>query len=134
MACLGTCYDLGFGTGRDLSEAEIWFAKAGDAGNADALACLAHLIEGREPELAVEKYRKAAEAGSALAQYGLGHCYRFGKGVEVSPEKAIKWLKNAAYNGVKDAMMELSQCYAEGFGIQANEKEAERWEKEALKI
>ena len=134
MACLATCYASGFGVSRDLSLAEVWFSKAGDLGNVDAIACLAHIIEGRDPELAVEKYRKAAEAGSAMAQYGLGHCYRFGKGVEVSPEKAVKWLKNAAYNGVKDAMLELSQCYAEGFGVQANQKDADRWEKEAMRL
>jgi len=48
-------------------------------------------------------WRKAAERGSASAQYGLGTLYVLGKGVQRDYVKAYKWLSLSAAQERKDA-------------------------------
>ena len=58
---------------------------------------------------AVEWYTKAAEQGNAVAQYNLGVCYNFGKGVEKDLQKAIEWYTKAAEQGDEDAQEALER-------------------------
>jgi TPR repeat protein len=48
-------------------------------------------------------YRKAVEQGDADAQFALGRCYEFGKGVPADYEEATKWYRKAAKQGHADA-------------------------------
>ena len=63
-------------------------------------------------EKAVEWYTKAAEEGDSDAQYSLGICYSFGRGVEQNYEKAVEWYTKAAedYN-YADSQFSLGSCY-----------------------
>ena len=52
---------------------------------------------------AVKWFRKAAEQGSATAQYSLGWCYAEGEGVPKDDVLAYMWLNLAAASGNEDA-------------------------------
>lgn len=63
-------------------------------------------------------YAKAAAAGSAEGQYGLGVCYASGYGVEQNTLRAIEWYTKAAEAGHMHAQLSLAELYA---------AEAEKW-------
>lgn len=98
----------------EFMEAEIghfhkphsWYLREAEKGNADVLAELGNLYYGGiNPEVhcdyakAFELYTKAAEAGSAEGQYGLGECYSHGHGVERDDIRAMEWYTKAAEAG-----------------------------------
>ena len=53
-------------------------------------------------EVAVEWYRKAAEAGHKDAQYELGMCYLRGEGVPQDDYTAYCWFQKSGHNGHAD--------------------------------
>lgn len=63
-------------------------------------------------------YAKAATAGSAEGQYGLGVCYASGYGVEQNTLRAIEWYTKAAETGHMRAQLSLAELHA---------AEAEKW-------
>lgn len=54
-------------------------------------------------------FELVARQGHAGAQYGLGNCYFYGKGVAKNCEEAVKWYKKAAEQGHKEAIGILKQ-------------------------
>lgn len=58
---------------------------------------------------AMEWYRKAAEQENSRAQYSLGQCYHYGRGVEVNKQEAVKWYRKAAELGVPEAKEALQR-------------------------
>ena len=58
---------------------------------------------------AVKWYRKAAEQGSAKAQYNLGVMYAEGTGVLKNDAKAVKWYRKAADQGDATAQLHLGE-------------------------
>ena len=52
---------------------------------------------------AVKWYRKAAEQNYAAAQYNLGICYEYGRGVTEDSVEAYKWVLLAARQRDEDA-------------------------------
>lgn len=55
----------------------------------------------------VNRYRKAAETGDAIAQYNLGVCYDTGEGVAQDKAEAAKWFRKAAEQGDETAQSVL---------------------------
>jgi len=58
-------------------------------------------------------YKRAAEAGNAIAQFNLGVCYDNGEGVAVNKIEADKWYERAAESGYApavDARRLLREC------------------------
>ena len=82
-------------------------------------------------EEAVKWYRKAAELGHTHAQYSLGYCYYWGKGVEKDEEEAIKWYRKAAEQGNADAQYRLGDCYGNVFGGTYDGNESKKWYRKA---
>ena len=83
-------------------------------------------------------YERMAKMGDAKAQYLLGSCYQFGKGVEPDLDKAILWYKSAAESGNARAMCSLAYCYELGqtedaAGGAAGEKKKVKSEKKKKK-
>ena len=58
---------------------------------------------------AIKYFQKAAEKGNANAQYNLGSCYEYGKGVSVDYTEAVKWYRKAAEQGDEDAKKALER-------------------------
>ena len=73
---------------------------------------------------AVEYFSQAAEEGDAQAQYRLGECYFFKKGVRRDYKKAAYWSEKAAQKGVASAQYLLGACYYKGKGVKKDAREA----------
>ena len=75
----------------------------------------------------VEWYTKAAEQDHLDAQYMLGCCYYYGRGVEQNYEKAVKWYTKAAEQDLVNAQYRLGDCYYFGEGVSRNYEKAVEW-------
>jgi len=53
----------------------------------------------RNPQMAVEWYRRSAEQGTVTAQWNLALCYEYGKGVDKDLVKARLWYSQAELRG-----------------------------------
>jgi hypothetical protein len=108
---LGICYRDGYGVEQDLATAAKWYARAAEAGYADAqlALALAHLHGqgvGKNPQRAQKLFRSAAEAGIPAAQFFLGSL------LANSPEdhaEAIIWISRAAEQGFPQAQTVLAE-------------------------
>jgi TPR repeat protein len=69
----------------------------------------------RDELAAVQWFKKAAEAGSALGMNNLGSMYDAGQGGVASDAEAIGWYRKAADKGYALAMRNLASHYAQGF-------------------
>lgn len=73
------------------------------------------------------KAKAAAEQGNAEAQWNLGFCYEWGKGVEQDSAEAVKWYRKAAEQGNTFAQFRLGDCYYSGKGVEKNHDQALKW-------
>ena len=72
-------------------------------------------------------YKKSAEQGNADAQYSLGWCYYYGKGIAKNLQEAVNWYKKSAGQDNSDAQFQLGNCYAWGKGVGKDLREAFTW-------
>jgi TPR repeat protein len=104
---------------------------AGTAGATadDDPAAQVPLPDGASAEL--RELVRRAEAGDAVAEYGLGT--RFANGTELpqSPERATYWYRRAADQGNPDALYALGVAYRDGIGVTADAREAMAWFRKA---
>lgn len=84
-------------------------------------------------EESVSWYRKAAAQGNARAQYELGLCYLYGKGVEQDNSEFVKWTRKAANNGNTQAQYHIGKCYEYACGVKEDLHEALNWYRKAAK-
>ena len=61
------------------------------------------------------------------AQWQLGVCYFYGKGVQENKVSAIEWFRKSADKGFALAQLYLGRCYYEGVGVLQDHEEAVRW-------
>ena len=81
---------------------------------------------------AVVWYRKSAEQGYHKAQFSLGYCYNYGKGVTRDYIEAVEWYKKAVEQGNAYAQYNLGVCYNNGEGVSKDkEKAISLWEESA---
>ncbi|MEL6921292.1 MAG: SEL1-like repeat protein, partial [Pseudomonadota bacterium] len=105
---LGSLYEKGVGTTRDLQIAKSWYQLAAEQGNAPAMHNLGVLyangVDG-QPDLiqAVTWFEQAALYGVRDSQYNLGVMAVRGDGMEPSLAQSYKWFALAAANGDADA-------------------------------
>lgn len=76
---------------------------------------------------ALEYFERAAELGSAEAQYNLGIFYRDGIGLEKSLEKAMHWLEQCAQQDFPAAQAELSVCLMNEDNPEQSNIQAMKW-------
>ena len=62
-------------------------------------------------------YRKAADAGNALAMRSLARCYMYGWCVEEDHNQAMDWYRKGAEAGDADSMCQLGHAYDSGHGF-----------------
>ena len=98
---LGWWYQHGITGPVDLEQAESWYRRGADGGDAMAQFLLARLyLEQKRPDDAVHWLRRAADAGNVSAQAWLAWAYRTGTGVSVDHDEAQRWQTLAAASGV----------------------------------
>ena len=83
-----------------------------------------------EPEQSIidseelQQFIKAARQGDAEAQYNLGVCYEYGKGVPQDDAQAAEWFKKAAEQGYAEAQCQLGFFYENGMGVPQDDVKA----------
>jgi len=82
---------------------------------------------------AAEEFRKAAERGSARAQYYLGLMYRRGNGVTADDAEARRWFLKASERGHAIAQATLASLMRRGKGGPKELVEAYKWLSLSLK-
>ena len=65
----------------------------------------------KEYSESVKWFKKAAEQGNAKAQFKLGYCYQYEKGVIEDINEAVKWYNKAAEQGYAEAQNGLGDYY-----------------------
>ena len=101
---IGRMYNNGEGVAQDYKEAEKWYRKAADQGDADAQDSLGWMYMSGEGvtqdfEEAAEWYRTAAKQGLADAKNNLGLMYDNGQGVLQDYILTHMWYNLSASNG-----------------------------------
>jgi hypothetical protein len=81
----------------------------------------------RDPEKAVNWFRKAAEQGHVDAQFQLGDLYSNGTAVRKDAAQAVHWFLKAAENGHAGAQFSLATCYQMGDGVPQDGVVAYMW-------
>lgn len=76
---------------------------------------------------AMRWYKRAAEAGSANAQFFLGRMYETGRNRKLNLEMAAFWYRKAAEQGHRLAQYRLGQMYFSGAGVARDRKGAAKW-------
>jgi TonB family protein len=98
---LGWWYQHGITGPVDLEQAESWYRRGADGGNAMAQFLLARLyISQKRAEDAVPWLRRAADGGDVSAKAWLAWAYRTGTGVTADDDEARRWQTLAADSGV----------------------------------
>ena len=64
--------------------------------------------------VALDEWTKAAQAGDARAQYGLGYLYQFGLGTDPDNSQALDWYQKAAAQKEPDALFALGLMFESG--------------------
>lgn len=111
---LGSLYQAGTGTRKNLEEAINWFRKAADQADASAQDRLGDVYMfglgvNEDNKESAAWYAKAAEQGLASSQYKLGMMYDKGVGVEQNGKKARDLIKQAAAQGNSDAKANVAE-------------------------
>ena len=76
---------------------------------------------------AVPMLRKAADNGSADAQYDYGLCFFNGNGVDENHAEAVTWFRKAAFQGLPEAQYTIGLCYEQGYGVEPSGEYAVEW-------
>ena len=72
-------------------------------------------------------YRRAADEGSAEAEFASGEMYRSGDGVSADDRKAFEWYRKAANRGLAEAQREIGDMYLNGEGAPKRLVEGLAW-------
>lgn len=128
---LAYMFDVGQGTGQDVSEAARWYIRSAKQGYLPAEVYAGYIFATghgvpEDREKAIEWYSRAAEKGDDIAQNNLGSLLLES---EESKEKfaAGRWFMSSALQGNANAQYNLANMYRKGEGIKRNMAEAARW-------
>lgn len=128
---LATRYEAGVGVEQSASQALRWFSKAAEQGHMKAVFRLGKLLGRAHPQVALDCYRSAAQAGQPEGQYALARAYAEGVGLEADRSAAVHWYRLAAEQGLPSAQCELAHALAQGNGVAQDMEEALRWYRKA---
>ena len=117
---IGLWYNQGWGGEEKKKHAVVWYLKAINGGNAEAMYKLANsYAEGdlgltQSLTIASELYALAAEKGHAEARYNLGVRYFHGRGVEIDFNRCVDLWEQSAKQGDVNAQFNLCDMYRKG--------------------
>lgn len=139
MVALGVLYEEGLSVPQDYSQAQIWFEKAAQKGNPDAMIRLVYFYSSDDEkndahfqEKAVETYKKQAEKGDSEAMYKLSIAY--GSPLAVTEtDLSNYWLQKSAELGNTKAMYMLGYENLIGIYGEENPELAAHWLEKAAK-
>lgn len=130
---LGICYEQGWGTEKNVMQAEYWYKRAIEMGEKDALFNLGTLYTSsllHKPEESIKCLLGFAESGDVGAQTMISIAYVHTK--EYS--EGIKWATMAANAGSHTAEFNLGLWYLKGtYGFPIDYDKAIYWTERAVK-
>jgi TPR repeat protein len=117
---------------QNYAQAEAWYRKAAEQGNARAQLNLGMLYNNgqgvpQDYAQAAQWYRKAAVQGDFLSQSNLGVLYVNGHGVHQDFVLAAQWFRKAADQGYALAQNNLGVLYDNGLGVPQDYAQAVQW-------
>ena len=87
-----------------------------------------------DPARAMRYLRRAADKGSADAQYELADSFAKGNGCEQNYKQANKYFEKAANQGNAKSCMRLADAYLNGYGVPMNKKLVAMWAERAANL
>lgn len=85
----------------------------------------------KNPEIAFEMYKKAANAGLPVAQFNVGLFFEKGKVVSLNQTEAIKWFRKAAEQNYPPAQAKMGYLTVMGRGVKKDYSRALKWYQQA---
>ncbi|KAI9328291.1 hypothetical protein BDR26DRAFT_923536 [Obelidium mucronatum] len=85
----------------------------------------------RDPQKAIEWFRRAADAECVGAMHDLALCYNTGAGVLENQSTAFGWFKKAAEGGYHQSQLYVGLRYLQGNGVGVDMEAAVEWIKKA---
>ncbi len=126
---------------QDFSEAVFWLRQASGHGHERAHELLARCCffgrgQAEDRGAALALWRKAGEAGSAVAMYCAGMCLHAGITADGQPDhaEAARWLRAAARKHLPGAMFLLGQCHVFGLGVVQDWQAGLGWYRRAAEL
>ncbi len=119
---------------KNYGEAIIWYQKAIDQDNADAMAWMSDLyIYGYgvnvDYDKALQLIRRSVAQDNGYGLSNLGYMYYMGYGVSKDYNEAVKWFRKSAEKENEWGMNWLGLMYMEGHGVNQDYSEALKWYK-----
>lgn len=113
---LGVIYEEGEIVPKDNNQAQFFFNKAKmlakERNDANSQLILAYIYEKYgDKEQTLASYYKAAELGSADAEYYIANAFIFGTGASKNEDQAFYWYNKSAKHGNKPAQFELVKMH-----------------------
>lgn len=130
---LGSFYERGLGTSRDLNEAFKWYLQAAEKDSLDAQVLVAAYYAGgqgvaQDYSKAGEWYKKAADRKDPQAQYELGSLYAQRKiavkAGENPDQLAYGFFLKAAEQEHLEGLLKVAECLRKGVGTTQDQKKA----------
>lgn len=112
---------------KERAEGVAWMRKAALGGVADAAIWLGEYYAEKDLNESFQWWSRAADMGSAEAQWRMVDLCRRGKGTRPSDAEALRWARKAAEGGNDGAMHFVAECYENGIGCRRDYNEARRW-------
>jgi hypothetical protein len=124
-------------TAPDTAKAISYFESAANGGNSEAMYYLAYYHQygigvDKSGELALDWYRRSAEANYPRAQNKMGMIYYTGSGADQDYAEALKWFTKSAKQGYDQAQYMLGKIYSLGRGVEPDTTKAIMWLKKAV--
>ena len=127
MCLLGQMYEQGRGVPKDSGAALRFYRKAAEKDSLEGHFRLASALLQSAPDEAKEHMKKAAEAGYAPAQVGMGRLALRAQ----DTYSAAEWFEKAAEQGVAEAEFERARLEVDRYG--RDEKALENWFRQAYR-
>ena len=135
---LAKYYYSGMGVQKDYAQAWLWFNKAAESDNAEALFYMGKMVDNglgvpKNPGYAAVFYTTAADQGYAEAENAItvsdlefeaGRAYYFSANSWLDYKKAFTWMQKAADKGNDWAYEYLGAMYQEGKGVTKSDTKA----------
>jgi TPR repeat protein len=123
---LGWLYENGYGTERNIEEAEMWYTRSKSQEDAPTAIILARLYHYRDDTVqALKWYKKALDSKHvSSAERGLGLIYEY---THRNYSKALEYYIRSAEKHNKTAYYELGKMFYHGTGVERNIETALDW-------
>ena len=125
---VGSCYQKGIGTQRDLNKALNYYLKAASRNSVDAQREAALLyLNGKKPEEAIKWFKRGADNGDMPSIFYYGKMLHDGMGVKQDVQQGMIYLLKAAEAEFPMGQYEVAQAYFKGEGVMKSPEQGVEW-------